>query len=336
MQMITPNRPILLAVGIVASSLVMCEDVIPATGASAMSLGTLHLRAFQSVSVQAEPQYVHVDSIGDLDVMYPANLDTPKFPKDPGPLVSLHIARRTRTAPSPKVSIRTRPSGDLEYEYVVENGSEASQAIDHWILILPASEFIGERGEPDMWKHIAQLIHSPSEPGVPYYLNPPGYFADWFTPADSEGIGPGVIAPGAHAVFTIAARSRPGFLRSFFGSGFFEDHTSNMPGSVAAEMNPFRTIEGRMQSRVILGPAFAPNVRRDAMAAGLRASVASLISTKQLAADSPFVLEAIQLLDRAGRTPNAASAEVRFQNEPTGELERELRLAIDVDLGSGP
>jgi hypothetical protein len=239
--------------------------------------------------------------------------------------LALHLRRQTHTEPRPTISLRPREDGGFWYDYVLENQPSASQAIVRWYLIVPDPAFVANMILPPSWRH-GLVSPTPSNPRAPYYLNPPGYFVN--CSADPDG----VIGPGKEASFTFGGPAKPGFLRSFYYAGLFEDHTDNMPNSVALEMFPFRTLAGSTQSRVVLGPAFALTTPRAVMATHLRASVEQLVMLRELEADSAFVQEALRVL-QAITGATAGAADIRFQTKPVGEWERELLLAIQTDLG---
>jgi hypothetical protein len=274
-------------------------------------------------------KYVHLNADGDLDVAYPANLDSPTFVTDPGPTTVLHVVRNIHTDPMPHVVVRVQDAG-LEYEYVIENGQAALQAIDRWYLILETPDFVGERREPLGWFHVPRAIPTPSDPRASYYLRPQGYFAEWLVRNGPSGKGPAPIHAGESGTFTLRSDACPGFVRSFFTSGFQEDPTGDMPGSVADELRPFLTMEGGMRARTVLGPAFAKSRSAGEIASTLRQSVSSMIAAKELAADSMLVREAVDALDRLARGRDMA-APIQFRSEPNSELERQLRIAVESD-----
>jgi hypothetical protein len=233
--------------------------------------------------------------------------------------------RQTHTEPRSTISLRPREGGGYWYDYVLENQSAAFQAIVRWCLVLPDPAFVADVVLPTSWRHVP-AFPTPSDPRAPFYINPPGYFMICNVDAD------GAISPGSKAKFSFGGPAKSGFLRSFYSAGFFQDPTSNMPNSVALEMRLFMTLEGSMQSRVVLGPAFALTTPRTVMAVRLRTSVEQLVMSHELEADSAFVQEALRVL-RAVTGATAGATDIRFQTKPVGEWERELLLAIQTDLG---
>ena len=117
------------------------------------------------------------------------------------------------------------------------------------------------------------------------------------------------ILPGSTATFKLAGPAKPGFLRAFFQGMDHGDPRGDMPNEVALEIEPYLTLEGSSQRRLLLGPAFALNVARNMMARSLANSVKQLFAERQMNPDSAFLREAMEILSResVASSPNAGS-----------------------------
>jgi len=86
-----------------------------------------------------------------------------------------------------------------------------------------------------------------------------------------------------------------------------------------------------MQHRTMLGPAFAKGTSRAQIGSGLRQSVLAMIAAKELDGDSAFVRETADVLARLARGDSVATDTSERKSEPSNEIERQLRIALQSD-----
>jgi TonB family protein len=259
-------------------------------------------------SVPPQRKYVQIDpATGDLLITYPPGS---------GKVEPSRWVLRNHTAPI--VHVAVRPNGSsYSYEYSVANGSAASQAILGVSVRVPESAVVDSWQDPATWAHLPPVTLRPD------FRRP----ATWLARPSGSDFGPGnMLQPGGNTVvFGLGSPAKPGFADSFyegFGPG---DPTEDMPEEVAAEVQPFMALGGGNQHRTILGPVFPPDTPRGAMAGQLLDSTQKFIDAGDLNPTAPFVREALEAL-RQARLPE------KFENEPQGELENELLLAMHLDL----
>jgi hypothetical protein len=275
--------------------------------------------AAASLSIGEQRKYVTVDPSGDLDVAFPERLGLP----------DVHIGLPNQNVPEVHVSVAAQQAG-LVFDYALENGEAARQPIISWYLVLPAPDLVNRVEDPQLWKSL-RVIPTPADRRALYYVQPPGFFLRWHATQD-EGGAPGPIAPGASAHFRVVASAKPGFLRSYYFSGYAST-PPDIPNDVYLELRPFLTLDGSSQQRLVLGPAFAPDTPKRTIARALLGSVANLVERWQLDGRSEFIIEARTLLLRLAADNAAATAPaLTLRTRPAGETEQQVLTTMEQDF----
>jgi len=299
------------------------------THLAAFALAVSLALAAASPSVGEQRKYVTVDSSGDVDVAFPERLGLPDFATNPGAMRTLHIELPNHNVPEVHVSVAPQQAG-LVFDYVLKNGEAARQPIISWYLVLPAPDIVSHVEDPQLWRSL-RVIPTPADRRALYYLETPGFFLRWHATQDESGA-PGPIAPGASAHFRFVASAKPGFLRSYYFSGYAST-PPDIPNDVDLELRPFLTLDGSSQQRLVLGPAFAPDTPRRTIAGALLGSVAKLLERGQLDGRSAFVIEARTLLQSlaADNAPATAPA-LTLRTRPAVETEQQLLTTLEQDF----
>ena len=279
-------------------------------GGAPVEVATTIVVTFPPGSAPPQGKYVQIDpATGDLLISYPPGS---------GQVEPSRWVLRNHTAPSVHVAVQRIGSG-FSYEYSLQNGPSASQEILGFTLRLPDSTVVESWQDPEGWAH-PRGVTLPSGKTIH-----PVYPVTWLAKPTSDP-DPWFLQPGGNTVvFGLGSLGRPGFVDSFYDGFGPGDPTESMPEEVAVEVEPFMRPEGASQHRVVLGPVFAPDTPPNAMAEQLLDSTQKLIDTGNLNPNSPFLKEALEALKRAKLPEN-------FENEPRGEIENELLLAMRLDL----
>ena len=257
--------------------------------------------------------------VGEVTVSYPASLDDPNQTGWKTFTFELH----NLVAPRVSVVIAQDPSGVYAYDYSLQNGESAKQAIRTW-------SFVGPAGDSRL---------TASGPGWTATKIPTARARQIALPSVSQlgaevifHSGGNDILPGSgQDRFHVTSAYSPGFTTAFVRSGAVFDLPSELPTPVADQIGVLAKPEWDSQPVVILGPRFSSGSSVTAIAADFHIGITRLIRNGTLKGDSPFVKQALATLGKSvesGGIP--APSDVVNLPKPSPGIESEIATAMQV------
>lgn len=265
--------------------------------------------------------------VGQVTISYPASLEG---------VAPSQTGQKTYTFDLPNqvdpvfsVRISQDASGAYNYDYVLQNGESAKQAIKAWSLIGPAND-PSFRVNRQGWSaskvntttaRARQLeLHNVSqvEVEVNFYGHP------------GNEIKPGSSLGGFH----ITSSYLPGFTTAFARGEENFVFPGELPTQVGDQVGILSRPEWNSQLRLILGPRYSAGFSKQSIAADLHYGISRLVRNGALSADSPFVKQALAALSNAIEAGDASALadQLRELPRPSTALENEIAAAMQLSL----
>lgn len=318
--------PILLILFLVSYALAQQPKV--AVGLSPVPLWP----ASGDTSSLPKDQYVFYNSPGgEYVVSYPTNLSDPQSTR-----ITQRFSSHALTDPQITTTITSLGNGQFEYSFTIGNGSLARTAIEKWRITMPAGAVVKPANAaslvtpPSGWQSTSSSFEAS---GTDMLLHGQHSLQTIEWTNQSEGIAKQGLSSG-HA---IQSALLPGFVTvSVQGHAERElgdQVRQSMPREVQAQVNQVQTATWDSQSRLVLGPRFAADASREEMAANFFQGISSLTRRSQLDRNSPFVQQALEVLN-SNLQNNTATAlttdSMPFLSQASSNLERVIASAMEI------
>lgn len=293
----------------------------------------------------AGKQFVYLDvETGEYVICYPRGLETGEGLS--GPLVTLRWAPANLVEPEIAVSVSRNLSAEFVYDYTLRNSPTAKRPIKYLSLIVrPTDRSI--RLEHPRW-YSRQRIPVDPPPNMPDprisaplagWYDPPelsvranmGMFLGWTSSDVAPALAPGLTLSG----FRIVSAFRPGITTAYARNASALAFPRRSPGgAVDEQLLRLQRAEVNSKWTLTIGPKFdtegGPEMSDVWVAADFAYGIRRLLNHGRLSADSPFVQEALSLLQSFVDAERAYRVE--FEEAPSAGLETELGSAIRLAL----
>jgi hypothetical protein len=218
-----------------------------------------------------------------------------------------------------------RTEEGFQYKYDLENGKRSKDSLrDFSVVIYPDPNVQLNSAEWDKGG-VAPADERAEIPGAPY-----GALANWICKQDN----PPFLEPGTGTSFSITTLARPGFTvaetEHFPHMEVSDGWPYGIPDEVMFELMPVVIDYGWASAHfATLGPRYGPNDPAAAIASDYLTGIRELIRIHRLEPDSPFVNEAIALLDTIA---SGSTAQFPLMQKPQNEFEAEILSALELSL----
>ncbi len=309
----------------------------------------VYVRGQEAEAIKAGHYVLRDVATDELVIAYPANLDTPGFEQNPGPIRSWRLTLGLSVEPSLSLTIEEGArAGVYAYRYAVRNGPGARQGISHIVFEMPSLNGIESLVPPrdwgvSRWEIPEEMVARSEEVLGGWGFWPQEYqertkgrmvrkMIDWFSK-------PGRIDPnGTLDGMGIVSVNRPGLVTAYF-QGMYIPSTPDegMPGVVGALLSSLSRVENRSVSLPIVAPKFPPAAAKTAIAQDFLDQIRALIAENELSAASAYVGGLRALLEAYLKGEDRSATE-RFRSlsrRPGNQLERQIDLAVNLSLAAG-
>lgn len=309
----------------------------------------VYVRGQEAAAIKAGHYVLRDMATNELVIAYPANLDTPGFEQNPGPIRSWRLTLGLSVEPSLSLTIEEGArAGVYTYRYVVRNGQGARQGISYIVFEMPllngVESLVSPRGwGVSRWEIPEELVARREEALGGWGFWPEEYrertkgrmvrkMIDWFSKAGT--IGPNGTLDG----MGIVSVNRPGLVTAYF-RGIYIPSTpdENVPAAVGSLISSLHQVENQSVSLPIVAPKFPPAVAKTAIAQDFLDKIRALMAEKELSAASTYI-GALRSVLEAYLKGEERSATERFRSlspRPGNELERQIHLAVNLSLADG-
>lgn len=151
----------------------------------------------------------------------------------------------------------------------------------------------------------------------------------WYLHFSRDRLQPGDALPP----FGFTTETRPGIVRAYVQGPRGISTRSNWPWALKEQLWAFQFIENNSLSISTIGPKFAPDADKTAIAADFLENVEGLVESGELPAQSPFVRETFRLLESVAESGFKAADLAAWPARPTVDFEAEILSAIRLSLG---
>jgi len=290
-------------------------------------------RQYTQQNPPPDKQYVFFDEAGAEYVVYfPESLKTGEA--DGGRTLSFRF--RPQFIVEPHVSVSVSKDGNIcVYEYSVENGSSASDAIRWFYVVAPTTE------TPMSVTHATWLpsrLNGVGRPVAPQSalvdnaeLRDPrkmGRFISWTCSDRASPIKPGMSLGG----FRVRSRGLPGITTAYAATGTALRTPFELPPEVMDQIVPLLAIENNYKTTVTIGPKYEVNSQSVSdMAQDYLRSVDHLIGNGWLS-NSDYSQEMKRVLESVIKSGERGP--IQFDAMPKNQLEDEIGSAMKLALGA--
>jgi hypothetical protein len=266
-------------------------------------------------------------------VSYPESLQTGR--KEDRRRVEFRIEPQNKVEPQISVTITKGAADQYLYRYQLANGNGAKQPIRYFMIVAASDDesLVLKHSEWTAYvaptRNVAPQAALAGVPPLKLHSNN-GKYASWYK-ATGTALMPGVRMDGLEATSSFL----PGITTSYARQGDAPRFPGDLPTEVSDQLAPVMGLEHDSKVTATIGPKFdrtnGPSADPIWIADDYGNSIASLVESGRLQAESPFIQELNSIL-RAIIDTGARRA-IQFKAQPATPFENEIAVAVKIALG---
>ena len=268
----------------------------------------------------ADTHFVYTDvKTGEYVISYPEGLGTPDrtnrrmtFRWEPANLVD----------PQVSVKMSKSPDGSVTYDYTVTNGPKGKRALRWFSIVAPSGDDTVKTSHPKWHADPPAMPGAAPQAGLKdgpelRVAANMGRFVSWVNQTQDP-----LLSGRSMSGFRLSSKFRPGVVTAYA-------HTGNVLATPVSL--PLMKPEVDYRSTLTIGPKFDPRMDDAYVSSDYAFCVQRLVNAGRLSADSPFVKEALSLLNTIMEANKGMA--INFSAKPANPTEAELAAALQLTFG---